>query len=63
MIEYRLVSDAGADPCLSKEPQARGDTQADMTATVRLSIGLEDLEDLKNDFRQAFKAVATKASQ
>lgn len=34
-----------------------------MPAAVRLSIGLEDLEDLKNDFRQAFKAVAAKASK
>ncbi|KAK9899917.1 PLP-dependent transferase [Cystobasidium minutum MCA 4210] len=42
LIEHRIISDVGADPCL-----------------IRLSIGLEDLEDLKEDFRNAFKALLT----
>lgn len=30
-------------------------------AKVRLSIGLEDLEDLKEDFRNAFRALLSSA--
>ena len=61
LIEHRILSDAKADPCLRK--LGHDDTKrvrADLCLSVRLSIGLEDLEDLKEDFRRAIAAVLDK---
>lgn len=41
LIEQRISSDSGADPCL-----------------IRISVGAENVEDLKSDLRQAFQSVS-----
>ena len=58
LIEQRRVSDAGADPRLSQSSLFRSSSVADFLVTpVRLSIGLEDFEDLKADLIQGFNEV------
>ncbi|TCD67684.1 hypothetical protein EIP91_012050 [Steccherinum ochraceum] len=42
LVEHRVASDPGEDPCL-----------------IRLSVGVEDLEDLKDDLRRAFQKISS----
>lgn len=66
LIEQRLISDATADPCLSEASiemcQSSSLILSVLLSVVRLSIGLEDLEDLKEDFRRASAAVLGRSS-
>lgn len=65
LVEQRKISDPGCDARLGEHSTASSSIECrdnlltfGSSSAVRLSIGLEVLEDLKEDFRQAFRKVA-----
>ena len=62
LIEHRIISDPSENPCLgasSSSPSPRtSPPDSSCRLAVRLSIGLEDFDDLRADWEQAMKAMS-----